>query len=92
MEQANVSAICKNGNKHDPGNYIPITLTCILCKVIKSIIKDAMMDYFLEKHLLSQKQFIFVKVHIVKCHFLHLDHNTQILNSVGKVHMIYMDF
>ena len=37
--------IYKKGSKNDAGNYRPVSLTSVPCKVLKSIMKDAMMDY-----------------------------------------------
>ena len=36
--KANVSPIFKKGDKSDPANYRPISLTCVLCKVMEHII------------------------------------------------------
>ena len=36
--KANVSPIFKKGDKSDRANYRPISLTCILCKVMEHII------------------------------------------------------
>ena len=44
--KANVSLIFKKGDKCDPANYRPISLTCILCKVMKHVIASN-----LTKHL-----------------------------------------
>ena len=35
----------KKGNKNDAGNYRPISLTCILCKILESIIKENIMTF-----------------------------------------------
>ena len=43
---ANVSLIFKKGDKCDPANYRPISLTCILCKVMKHVLASN-----LTKHL-----------------------------------------
>ena len=34
-KEANVSPIFKKGDKTDPANYRPISLTCVLCKVLE---------------------------------------------------------
>ena len=34
---ANVSPIFKSGSRAAPGNYRPVSLTCMLCKVLESI-------------------------------------------------------
>ena len=35
---ANVVPIFKKGNREDPGNYRPVSLTCIACKLLKHIV------------------------------------------------------
>ena len=37
--------------KSTPGNYRPVSLTSVVCKILESIIKDAIMDH-LEQHTL----------------------------------------
>ena len=41
-----VTAISKKGNKCDPSNYRPISLTSIICKIMESIIRDHIMKFF----------------------------------------------
>ena len=43
---ANITAIYKKGSKKDPSNYRPISLICIICKIMESIIRDFIVDYF----------------------------------------------
>jgi hypothetical protein len=43
----NISAIYKKGSKLDAGNYRPISLTCICCKLLESIIRDHIVQFFL---------------------------------------------
>ena len=57
---ANVSSIFKKGDRSDPSNYRPISLTCVACKIMESIIKDVFITYLLENNLLSNCQFGFV--------------------------------
>ena len=40
----NISAIYKKGSKL--GNYRPISLTCICCKLLESIIRDHIVEFF----------------------------------------------
>ena len=46
---ANVVPLFKKGNKEDPANYRPISLTCILCKVLEHIVASNLSDHF-DKH------------------------------------------
>ena len=37
--------IFKKGTKTAPGNYRPVSLTCISCKIMESIVKDDIMSH-----------------------------------------------
>lgn len=49
-KRANVTPIFKKGAKSDPGNYRPVSLTSVSCKILESIIKDKLMAHF-EKNM-----------------------------------------
>ena len=51
---ATITAIFKKGAKSDPGNYRPVSLTCILCKIFESIIYDAIIEHLIKNNS-SQK-------------------------------------
>ena len=38
----NMSPLFKKGAKSDPGNYRPVSLTSVACKIMESIIKDSL--------------------------------------------------
>ncbi|KAK3864509.1 hypothetical protein Pcinc_029814 [Petrolisthes cinctipes] len=40
----NVYAIFKKGDQHAATNYRPVSLTCIMCKMMEGIIRDELMD------------------------------------------------
>ena len=46
---ANVSPIYKKGAKHSPGNYRPVSLTSVCCKMMESILKDDIVKH-LDRH------------------------------------------
>ena len=50
-----VTAIFKKGDKRKPNNYRPVSLTCIICKIIESIIRDKIMEYMENNNLFSNK-------------------------------------
>ena len=55
-----VSVIHKKGSKSLASNYRPISLTCIACKILESIIRDQIMYYFISNDLFTSKQFGFI--------------------------------
>ena len=53
---ADVVPIYKKGSRDDPGNYRPVSLTSVPCKIIKAIIRDQLMSHLLSENLLSDAQ------------------------------------
>ena len=58
---AEVIPIFKKGAKNQPGNYRPVSLTSIICKVFETFIRDAMYSHFIQNNLLSSDQYGFCK-------------------------------
>ena len=46
--QANVAPIYKKGEKYDPANYRPVSLTCICCKTLEHILVSKIMQHLSE--------------------------------------------
>ena len=57
---ANITAIFKKGKRKLPNNYRPVSLTCILCKILEELIRDKIMKHMKENKLFSNKQFGFI--------------------------------
>ena len=57
-KRANVSPLFKSGSRINTENYRPVSLTCVLCKVLESIIKDAMLKHLLDNELISGAQMV----------------------------------
>ena len=58
---ANVTPIFKKGVKSNPGNYRPISLTSIPCKLFESLIKDGITEHLSVNALISASQHGFTK-------------------------------
>ena len=56
-----VTLIFKKGDKSDPANYMPISLTSICCKTMKHIIHSQVMQHLDTNNILCDKQHGFRK-------------------------------
>jgi hypothetical protein len=54
---ANITTIFKKGNKKVAGNYRPISLTSIVCKLMESLVREEIIEHM---KLFSKKQFGFI--------------------------------
>ena len=54
--QANVAPIYKKGEKYDPANYRPVSLTCICCKSLEYITVSKIMQHLSEHKILVESQ------------------------------------
>jgi len=58
---AHVVPIFKKGDRTNRENYRPVSLTCVPCKVMESIIKDALIKHLESNQLLCKQQHGFRK-------------------------------
>ena len=58
---ADVTALFKKGEKNLPENYRPISLTCVVCKIMERLIRDKLEEHLKCNNMLSKKQFGFIK-------------------------------
>ena len=90
---ANVCPVFKKGSKGDPGNYRPISLTCILCKVMESIIRDAMIKFLLTNKLICSAQHGFLPGRSTLTNLLeYLETLTRLVDEGHAVDVLYLDF
>jgi hypothetical protein len=92
-KMANVTAIYKKGSKKLAGNYRPVSLTSVVCKMMETLIRDTLVTYMKQNHLLSDKQFGFISGRSTVLQLIQvLDSWMNILDSGGCVDIIYCDF
>lgn len=90
--QATISAIFKKGCKKTPSNYRPVSLTCILSKVMESIVRDKMVHHMSANNLFSQSQFGFISGRSITLQLLKvMDTWTEILEGGGELDVVYLD-
>ena len=88
-----VSVLYKKGKKDCLDNYRPISLTCICCKLMESLVTDLVMDYFRMNDLFTDKQYGFIKGRSTVMQLLKLtDDWTKSLDDNDQVDIIYTDF
>jgi len=58
-KDANVIPVFKKGERSCPSNYRPISLLCIVSKVMERIVADNLRSYLFRNNLISQRQFGF---------------------------------
>ena len=52
--------IYKKGDKSQAGNYRPVSLTSVICKVMETFIKNSLNEHLVKNNILSNHQFGFV--------------------------------
>ena len=60
-KDATITALFKKGNRSESGNYRPVSLTSILCKILESIIIDKIVDHLQVFNLTNESQHGFMK-------------------------------
>jgi hypothetical protein len=92
-KKASITAIHKKGSKHVAGNYRPVSLTSIVCKLLEAIVRDALIAHMKLNGLISKKQFGFLSGRSTVLQLLQvIDKWTDILDRGGCVDVIYCDF
>jgi ribonuclease P/MRP protein subunit RPP40 len=91
--QANVSAIFKSGPKQEPGNYRPVSLTAQACKILESILRDAMVEHLRRYKLIKDTQHGFVKNKSCLTNLLEfLEYVSEYVDKGMPIDVIYLDF
>ncbi len=92
-KEALITAIFKKGSKSLPGNYRPVSLTAMVCKVMESILRDRIVQHMVRNSLFSSKQFGFINGRSTVLQLLYvLDIWTEILDDEGSIDAIYCDY
>ena len=92
-KRAHVTPIFKKGDKSYVGNYRPISLTCILCKVMESIIKDAIMLHLTTNQIISPSQHGFMARKSCLTNLLeYLELLTKLVDEGHLVDVVYLQF
>jgi hypothetical protein len=90
---ANVTPIYKKGSKADAGNYRPVSLTSVCCKILESLIRDSLMAHLMGNNLLKESQHGFMPGRSCTTNLLEfLEKVTSLVDSGEAVDVIFLDF
>ena len=92
-KKANVCPIFKKGSKTDTGNYRPVSLTCVVCKVMESVLKDAIVEHLTTNRLIRDSQHGFMAGRSCLTNLLeYLEALTKWVDEGAPVDVVYLDF
>lgn len=92
-KHAFVCPIYKKGARHNPANYRPISLTCILCKLLEHIVVSNLMSHLEENNILSEFQHGFRGKRSCETQLIGLIEDlTSTLDCNTQTDMIVLDF
>ena len=90
---ANVTPIFKKGSKGDPGNYRPVSLTSVCCKIMESILRDAITEHLDLNKLINPSQHGFTKGRSCATNLLEfLEKVTKVVDEGKPLDVIFLDF
>ncbi len=90
---ANVTPILKKGAKSDPGNYRPVSLTSVCCKLLESILRDALMDHLTVNNLLNPSQHGFMPGKSCTTNLLEfMEKTTKVIDAGLPFDVFFLDF
>ena len=90
---ANVSPIYKKNDRSIPGNYRPVSLTSVVCKVLEHILHRHIMKHFEKHNILADQQHGFRKGRSCETQLAALvDDLHQIVDDRGQADLVIMDF
>lgn len=88
-----VTPIYKKGDKLCPGNYRPIILTCISCKIMEKIIVKQIRNFLSDKNIIIDEQHGFVpKRSVVTNLLVCVDEWTKAWDDGNPMDVVYLDY
>ena len=92
-KRAEVVPIFKKGTKTDPSNYRPVSLTCVCCKILESIVRDTIVNHMNDNNLYTEQQHGFRKHRSCMTQLLEvMEDLTQMLDDRHDIDIVYLDF
>ena len=91
-KRGTVTPLYKNGDRHSPKNYRPVTLTSVLCRTLERIIKEKTMEHVIKNNIMDDAQHGFLPGRSCLSNLLStLDEITDMMDSGFPVDEIFLD-
>ncbi|CAH1273930.1 Hypp5238 [Branchiostoma lanceolatum] len=91
--KAMVTPVFKKGGVHDPGNYRPVSLTCVISKLMEHVLCKHILNHLEKNHLLTAFQHGFRKAHSCETQLLlTVDDLVSAYDKKVQVDMGILDF
>ncbi len=85
--------VFKKGDPEDPGNYRPVSLTSIVCKLMETALKGAILNHLQQTAALSAAQHGFISHRSCISNLLVAEERiTRLMDSGEGVDLVYLDF
>ena len=91
-KEANIIPLFKKGSRNKSENYIPVSLTSVICKLLQRLIKHHMVDFLIKHKLLNSSQHGFLKARSCLTNVIFLEEITKWIDVGSPVDIIYLDF
>ena len=89
---ANICPLFKKSDRSLVGNYRPVSLTCVPCKLLEHIVCSNIIAHLDEYKLLSDRQHAFKKGHSCETQLTTVINWSKILDNRGQVDTFILDF
>ena len=92
-KEANITALYKKGSRADASNYRPVSLTVVVCKILKHIIHSHVMDHLEQFNILTDQQHGFRAKRSTETQLILTNHDiAKELNAKNEVDVAILDF
>ena len=92
-KEANVTCIFKKGDKSNPGNYRPVSLTFVVRKTLEKVVREAIMNHLNSHNMLSDCQYGFRQNRGCILQLLKVvDEWSKYIDMNKQIDCIYLDF
>jgi len=92
-KKANITPIYKKGSKAKACNYRPVSLTCVCCKMLESIIRDDLVEHLGRNKLVSPAQHGFMRNRSCTTNLLeYTEFLTKEADKGKSIDVVYLDY